>query len=600
VQQLSAEPRLILVVTFTRAAAHELRLRLASVLGDADLPHVSTLHAFALRQLLRNSRRIDALPQPVRIADDFEERHIIQEDIKRLLRLARIKEAQGLFALLSADWQSLSAEEADWERRFPDAKFLGAWRQHRGVYGYTLRSELVYQLKRALEQVPDFDLEGPPGYLVVDEYQDLNRCDLAVVRAVVERGAVLYAAGDDDQSIYGFRMAQPEGIRRFPTDYPGANPLELALCQRCNPSILELGLWVAEQDYEREAKAIHAAEGRPAGEVHLLRFGDQEQEADGVAAICKHLVDVCDIAPDGILVLIRSDRRGLFSSMYAQKLSAHGIPAAAVTDDKCPLDSGQGRALLAFLRLLVRGDDHLSWRTLLEFCRAGIGSGTLEGLYDLAVRRGAGFAEAVRAAHDDKSLLPSGQRRVVVDKAGEILSVLEEYAGVAEATTLDDVMAQVALLADSVVEDVGEREAVVSELGLVGTSAGARSLRGLLSSVGSLGEDLEQEREPGKVNILTMHKAKGLTAEAVVIAASEDEYIPGRQLDGPAFGDERRLLYVSLTRAKHRLYITYAGRRRGRQKYSGRTSGTEARTLTRFLRDSPVRAEDGRAFVKGL
>lgn len=97
-----------------------------------------------------------------------------------MLGLGRVSDIVKLVSRLSMDWQSLLAEEAGWEERFPNPAFLGAWREHRTVYGYTLRSELVYQLKKGLEERDDFDLEGPPDYLLVDEYQDLNRCDLAI------------------------------------------------------------------------------------------------------------------------------------------------------------------------------------------------------------------------------------------------------------------------------------------------------------------------------------------------------------------------------------------------------------------------------------
>jgi DNA helicase-2/ATP-dependent DNA helicase PcrA len=148
------------------------------------MPRISTIHSFSLRQLLRNSRLITALPQPLRIADDWEERNIIIEDLKAMLGLARIEDIRHLFNLLSADWQTLTAEDDHWEDRFANPAFLGAWREHRECYGYVLRSELVYQLKRALEQYGDFQLETPLQYLLVDEYQDLNRCDLAVVAAI--------------------------------------------------------------------------------------------------------------------------------------------------------------------------------------------------------------------------------------------------------------------------------------------------------------------------------------------------------------------------------------------------------------------------------
>ena len=120
-------------------------------------------------------------------------------------------------------------------------------------------------------------------------------------------------------------------------------------------------------------------------------------------------------------------------------------------------------------------------------------------------------------------------------------------------------------------------------------------LRALSSSL----EDAEQELDSESVNIMTMHKAKGLTASAVIVIAAEDEHIPGRQI-GEKEGDERRLLYVSLSRAQHFLAVTYCERRTGQQRHTGRTSGQLRRTLTRFLRDAPVKPINGADFVERL
>src|SRR5204862_4320550 len=113
------------------------------------------------------------------------------------------------------------------------------------------------------------------------------------------------------------------------------------------------------------------------------------------------------------------------------------------------------------------------------------------------------------------------------------------------------------------------------------------SLAELLQGVSATGSETEQALVQGAVNVLTMHRAKGLSARTVIVMAAEDEYIPGKQA-GSAEDDERRLLYVSLTRAKERLIITFANNRTGQQQHSGRTSGETVRTLTRYLRDAPL------------
>ena len=167
----------ILAFTFTKFAAAELRKRVAAEVQAKDkeentktkvLPRISTLHLYALRELLRNEDRTK-LPRPIRISDDWEDDNIILSEMQALMGLPK-KETRRLFGKLSADWQQLSADQKEWERTFPDPKFLGAWREHRGTYGYTMRSELVYQLKTGLDQ-GDVQIEGPPQYVLVDEFK---------------------------------------------------------------------------------------------------------------------------------------------------------------------------------------------------------------------------------------------------------------------------------------------------------------------------------------------------------------------------------------------------------------------------------------------
>jgi len=112
-------------------------------------------------------------------------------------------------------------------------------------------------------------------------------------------------------------------------------------------------------------------------------------------------------------------------------------------------------------------------------------------------------------------------------------------------------------------------------------------LEDLLKAVSASSEMIEQETKENAVNILTMHQAKGLTFDICFIVGAEDEFIPGRNT-GEKEGDERRLLYVSMTRARHNLYITYCNKRTGQQRHLGNSAGKETRTLTRFLKDSKI------------
>ena len=589
----------ILAVTFTRAAARELRQRVASELGDELNPTISTLHSFALSQLLRNEATITSLPQPLRIADDWEERNIVVEDLKAMLDLATVRETEELLNQLSADWQSLTADEDNWQDRQANPRFLGAWSEHRQIYGYTLRAELVYQLKQALEQRGDFKFGQPLKHVVIDEYQDLNRCDLAVIQQIETRGVELFVAGDDDQSIYGFRKAHPEGIRRFPMDYSKVEELELEICMRCDRKILDIGLFVAEQDFRRIKKNIRNDANSAEGEVAFLRFNDQYSEASGIAKLCSELTRSLELKPSDILILLRTDSRGVVSSLIREKLEEANVPVAPPLNASSPMDEGDGRAFLAFMRLATNLDDSLAWRSLFITWCDGVGVKATDALYDLARQRGETFAKVVLAAAENDKILPATHRSRLRKAIGNVRTQLERVFPVEilqesdSSEELMEVMRCAATCFDSDMTDVLQKLQRVIQL------SGATTIEGLVRGVTADNEDIEQELDDNKVNILTMHRAKGLTAEAVIIAAAEDEQIPGRA-SGEEVDDERRLLYVSLTRARHHLFVTYCDRRTGRQQHTGRDSGNPSRSLTRFLVGSPHTARNGGVFVKNF
>jgi len=585
VEEEGISPSNITVVTFTRAAARELKHRIKQKLGAEMCPHISTLHSFALRQLLKNKKHIIELPQPLRIADDWEERNIILEDLKSLAGLSGISESRQMLNKLSADW--LTGEE---ENKAPNPQFLQAWRRHRETYGYTLRAELVYQLKEALEkktlgQQEGFDLDGPIKHLLVDEYQDLNQCDLAVIRAIAERGAALFVAGDDDQSIYGFRKARPEGIRQFDTEYKGSKSFSLEVCRRCDRDILSISLDVIRQDDNRLDKGIKPEPGRARGEFAVLRFSNQKEEARNIAKLCSYFVHCQGISPGEILILLRSDRNGVFSRPIQEELISKNIQVASGVSN--PLDSKGGRAILAFMRLAVDRKDSLAWRTLLQNWYSGVGTRAISEVYELARRHGNTFSKAIFEIQSGNETLPNAYQSRVSKAIQEVLDCLEAlFPGDVEYENSDDLMHAIRSSADSLIESDEERDSIISKIESVIDTDEDMGLDKIIRAVEVVDDSNDQALEESHIKIISMHRAKGLTSKAVIVAAAEDQYIPGRA-QGEEIDEERRLMYVSLTRAKHHLFVTYCTKRTGQQQHYGRNAGQRVRTLSRFLKDVP-------------
>jgi superfamily I DNA/RNA helicase len=265
-----------------------------------------------------------------------------------------------------------------------------------------------------------------------------------------------------------------------------------------------------------------------------------------------------------------------------------GVEAAEYTD-RSPLDTEEGRLTLAILRLLADERDDLAWRTALQLTK-GVGSASLRAVRDWARENNVHFETALQTIKED----PKRVRRV----GGSIAEAVAMYEGLLEklsdgTTSLQEVLRRV--VQETVTEEE-RREETVSFLNTVVEEIDAKSLNDLVAGLSASLDAGEQELLEGAVNILTMHKAKGLSADVVFIVGAEDEFIPGWN-EGPGEGDERRLLFVSMSRARHRLFISYCRERTGRQAYLGRESGTSERTLTRFLQDAPIRAEDGCAYV---
>lgn len=233
---LQAKPALrIKLLTFTRAATAELAEKVL-VHPTAAALRPSTIHSFAISILLANPGSA-SFPQPLRIADKWEEKNIVNPTLSKRINVRKDR-LDNLFREMASNWEHLGPKPNPKVDPTERARFMGSWQEHREIYGYTLLSELPYSLLQALES--HFDLKGADyDLMIVDEYQDLNACDLKVLRLIADQGCSMIGAGDDDQSIYSFRNAAPEGIRRFQTDYSGSADYPLSITQRCGNSIID-------------------------------------------------------------------------------------------------------------------------------------------------------------------------------------------------------------------------------------------------------------------------------------------------------------------------------------------------------------------------
>lgn len=587
-------PRSIIALTFTRAAAAEMRSRLEQRLGETGRRvRVSTLHSFALSELVR--REIAAIERPIRVVGDWEERHVVLEELKRLLK-RRVTDVRDALHRLADDWNSLAIDGDGWEQGYPDAQFISAWQQHRAVYGYTLRDELVYQLLVGIRTEPDWRPGKSCDVLLVDEYQDLNMCDLTTIALIAERhGADVFATGDDDQSIYSFRHAHPAGIRGFTDDYESAQRKTLEECLRCGPAIVDISNWLIGQERDREPKTLTSVTAWE-GSVHLLRFANQAREAEQLAELIDREIELGTPAHE-ILILLRSDKKQKVSKLLERQLNGLGRNCYLPRRELEVETSAQ--IILEFLVLAsgMAADDYvddLAVRTLLELRDNRISVNRIWKAIELAIEERIRFLEAIDVLRaNPKRIAGTGgpglvaavddivacARQLVPTESEPFTDWVDRVMGVLGITNAE--REAFAPILEPLLAEFAEPEDGVLERDFI------QALAAAMTNV----EDAKPTHLQDQVTITTMHGAKGLSAEMVIVLQVEDEVIPGFGGNADDLNEARRLLYVSLTRAKERLLVTACSERTGDQAYVGSELRPQ-RSLTRFLAHYQLKAEN--------
>jgi len=578
-------------LTFTRAATAELRKNLADA-GTEAICRPSTIHSFSISCLLMNPG-CATFPEPLRIPDDFELEELIRPHLARRIGVG-VRKLDELFSEMAAEWESLNPQALPTVTQNERSRFVGGWKEHRGTFGYTRVSELPALMRSAL--LNNDDLDGVDyDLLIVDEYQDLNACDLHVLRTLAERGASILACGDDDQSVYSFRKAHPAGIRRFLNEYNTSCDYKLTICHRSSKSIMDWANHVIVGDVDRIPRNPPSCLGDPPGcTLKLLRFRSERSEAKGVADIVEWLHDKKSLEYADILVLSRTDRSGTFTKPLRDELGKRGIPVANPATIEATLAEPMNRRILAILRLAVNPIDSLAWWTLFHL-ENGIGDAFVNHLYSLAKDSDKAFGDVVL---EEQRTRFRGFNRMVSERAYLVWTdTSNTINGIKVPTCTLDLEWGKWILGEI---HAGRLPPCSQSFEKLLTSVDqeletGEELGRYLSQIKVVGEDLMRTRPDG-VHFATMTGSKGLTVKATIVLGVDNDLVPRV---GEKSSEERRLLYVSMTRSKSYLFLTWAGMRRGPAARSGRIN-TGRRQASEFLVGGPVNSEDGISYTDAL
>lgn len=570
------------LVTFTRAASGELAAKVLAEGTEGLKP--STIHSFAISILLSNPGS-GGFPAPLRMLDEWEWKTLTRPLFCRQLHLTgqEWRLVDEFRKEMAAKWESL-AENESLEITGPlRSRFLGAWDSQRALLGYSMVQEIPYRLHEALLSHPDLDLGGL-RLLIVDEYQDLNACDLACLDHLAQRGVKLVAVGDDDQSIYSFRKAHPAGIRDFVTKYDAAD-YQLTMNHRCGRNILSWAESVIQRDLQRGTKApVTPGQANADGEVAYLEFAGEVSEARGVANLIKRLNENRHVPYGDILVLARTSN---VSDPIGKELEAQAIPFKYSDELSARLDDPAVRKSIAFLRLVANREDSLAWWSILHLTER-VGVKSIDALLESSRSSDSRLGAHLLALTSENQLTSVAGRRIA-EAVGSTLAALDRIEVPDEAQWGSWIRSQVeAGRVPAIPEDV------IALLEQVDALSEATSLDRYVGQLRPMLKDLATTLKSDAVRVMTMASSKGLTSRACIIAGCEDNIIPhplGRR------DEEMRLLYVAMTRPQEYLFITRARTRKGTTARVGRVAVSERRTVCPFLEAGPVRQQDGDSFL---
>lgn len=557
VETHGVEPGNILVITFTRAAADEMQLRFQSLMKGRRLPVCfGTFHAVFFR-ILKYAYRYDA-------SNIVREEQRVQA-IRELMDRYRVDvedEAEFINGILS-EISSVKGEMMDLEHYYAkncsEEVFKKLYRGYeekltqQNLLDFDDMLVLCYELFTQRKDILAM-WQQKYRYILVDEFQDINRVQYEIVRMLAAPEDNLFIVGDDDQSIYRFRGAKPEIMLGFQTDYPRATQTLLGINYRSTSTIVDTAGKLIAHNKTRYPKEIHARRG--AGKpVATAVWEDAQAETRGIVQEIQDYVKMGYQLSD-IAVLYRTNME---PRLLMERLMEYNIPFQM--RDALPnlYDHWITQDILSYVRIARDGGKRADVLRVINRPKRYISRDALEGQHI--------SWEAVKSWYQDKGWMVERVEQLEYD-----LRMIQKMAPVAavnyirKAVAYDGYLREYAEYRRMKPEELLEVADQLQE-----SAAGYQTYDGWFGHMEEYGKQLKQqmynrEREIDSVSLMTMHSAKGLEFPVVYILDANENVTPHHKavLDAD-LEEERRMFYVAMTRAKDRLHVCYAKERYGRE-----------------------------------
>ena len=579
-------PWQILAVTFTNKAAAEMRERASHLLGPraADL-WLGTFHSIGVRLLRQHGHHL-GIDRGFVIHDDDDQETMLKRVLKRLNidekslqpRKARAYIDRAKQNCLGPNHPDLPADSFEDERL---AKVYAQYQIEMKQAGAVDFGDLIWLPYRLVSEVPAVgnDLRLRFRYILVDEFQDTNRAQYLMLKAILGPERNLCAVGDDDQSIYRWRGAEVENILHFDEDFPGSRIIRFEQNYRSTHPILAVSGALIAQNRGRHGKTLFT-EVEGGGKVRVYAAETESDEAEYVA----RRIDVLRgrHALDEFAIIYRTNAQ---SRSFEDRLRARGL-AYKVYGGLRFYDRAEIKDIIAYLRLILNPVDPVALERVINKPTRGIGATTLAKVEarsrsEETTLWAATCAEAIEAPGASGAKLAG-----FVQLISELMTLAKGSSALEVARV---VLARTGYLEwlqkDGSVEAETRAENVRELLGAIGEYCDRKadnSLAAWLDEV-ALASNMDKETDGKAITLLTGHMAKGLEFDVVFVTGMEEELMPhfNSLEDHHALEEERRLAYVAMTRARHHLHLSHAASRR-------RFGQTRPALRSRFLDGLPA------------
>lgn len=563
-------PSHLFAATFTNKAAREMRERVEKFVGQSVAGMwIGTFHSLGARLLRRESTAI-GYDRSFTIYDMSDQLKVMKKVLKRLDVDDRSMPPRQMLSVISRFKNSCQPPEE------VDKKAVGYYEQE------TVRIYKTYQKLLREQQAMDFDdlltntvylfrknsavaqaYAQRFKYLLIDEYQDTNTAQFELIKLLAQVHGRIFAVGDDDQSIYGWRGARVENILSFETQFAGTKVFKLEQNYRSTSLILNFANAAIAGNFNRAPKQLWT--DRPGGEaVTIIHYRDDRQEADDVA---RQIEERCTgkTGAGEIAILYRTNAQ---SRVFEESLRKRRIPYVLVGGTGF-YERAEIKDCLAYLRLLVNPRDNVSFERIFNVPARGLGEKALEAVTSLAGEMQVSLLQALVGG--DCTTLGNRFTKGFTELK-ELFELLQDSAAQGESPDellksllkisgyIDMLTAQESEEAAGRIENINE---LVNALTIWFEENPDHDLAAFLEEVSLVSDVDTWNQKDDAVNLMTLHCAKGLEFRDVFFVGVEDGILPSRQNgdDEAKVEEERRLLYVGATRAMERLVCSHVDHR---------------------------------------